>query len=116
MDTDRDPELERLSEFDEIIQRVAREFGLEFFPQEFDIIPEQKMLEPYSVTGFFSISSEEKTIFGTATLLTLVFLCMVKEDGFIAKAQVYVPIFRFCGSHHAGKCELRDGCDLPLPQ
>ena len=40
-----DPELERLAEFDLIIQRIAREFGLDFFPQEFDVIPAQKMLE-----------------------------------------------------------------------
>lgn len=39
------PDLKRLSEFDEIIQRMAKEFGLDFFPQEFDIIPAQKMLE-----------------------------------------------------------------------
>jgi stage V sporulation protein R len=40
-----DPELQRLSQFDEKIQEVAREFGLDFFPQEFDVIPAQKMLE-----------------------------------------------------------------------
>ena len=40
-----DPELERLSQFDLVIQRIAREFGLDFFPQEFDVIPAQKMLE-----------------------------------------------------------------------
>ena len=40
-----DPELKRLSEFDEKIQEIARELGLDFFPQEFDIIPAQKMLE-----------------------------------------------------------------------
>lgn len=45
MNIDRDPELKRLSEFDEIIQRIAKESGLDFFPQEFDIIPAQKMLE-----------------------------------------------------------------------
>jgi stage V sporulation protein R len=38
-------ELTRLAEFDERIQKTAREFGLEFFPQEFDIIPARKMLE-----------------------------------------------------------------------
>jgi stage V sporulation protein R len=40
-----DPELKRLTQFDEKIQEIAREFGLEFFPQEFDVIPAQKMLE-----------------------------------------------------------------------
>ncbi len=40
-----DPELSRLAQFDEKIQEIAREFGLDFFPQEFDIIPAQKMLE-----------------------------------------------------------------------
>ncbi len=40
-----DPELERLDQFDEKIQEIAREFGLDFFPQEFDVIPVQKMLE-----------------------------------------------------------------------
>lgn len=45
MNLERDPELERLSEFDRLIQQIAKEFGLDFFPQEFDIIPAQKMLE-----------------------------------------------------------------------
>jgi stage V sporulation protein R len=40
-----DPELKRLYELDEAIQEIAREFGLDFFPQEFDVIPVQKMLE-----------------------------------------------------------------------
>lgn len=40
-----DAELERLAKFDQIIQGIAREFGLDFFPQEFDVIPAQKMLE-----------------------------------------------------------------------
>jgi stage V sporulation protein R len=40
-----DPELKRLSQFDEKIQEIAKEFGLDFFPQEFDVIPAQKMLE-----------------------------------------------------------------------
>jgi stage V sporulation protein R len=40
-----DPELKRLYQFDEKIQEIAREFGLDFFPQEFDVIPAQKMLE-----------------------------------------------------------------------
>ncbi len=45
MSTNLEPELKRLTEFDEKIQAIAREFGLDFFPQEFDIIPAQKMLE-----------------------------------------------------------------------
>lgn len=40
-----DADLERLARFDEKIQEVAREFGLDFFPQEFDVVPAQKMLE-----------------------------------------------------------------------
>ena len=40
-----DPELERLAQFDEKIQEIARGLGLDFFPQEFDVIPAQKMLE-----------------------------------------------------------------------
>lgn len=40
-----DPELKRLSQFDEEIQKIARQFGLDCFPQEFDVIPAQKMLE-----------------------------------------------------------------------
>ncbi|HSR09931.1 MAG TPA: SpoVR family protein [Thermodesulfobacteriota bacterium] len=42
---DQKVELARLAEYDERIQAIAREFGLDFFPQEFDIIPAQKMLE-----------------------------------------------------------------------
>ncbi len=38
-------DLKRLNEFNERIQEIAREFGLDFFPQEFDAIPAQKMLE-----------------------------------------------------------------------
>ncbi len=38
-------ELARLRQFDEIIQEIARSWGLDFFPQEFDAIPAQKMLE-----------------------------------------------------------------------
>ncbi len=45
MTAEIDAELKRLAEYDEIIQRIAREFGLDFFPQEFDVIPAQKMLE-----------------------------------------------------------------------
>jgi stage V sporulation protein R len=40
-----DSELKRLRQFDEKIQEIAHEFGLDFFPQEFDVIPAQKMLE-----------------------------------------------------------------------
>jgi len=40
-----DSDLKRLCEFDEKIQEIARSFGLDFFPQEFDVIPAQKMLE-----------------------------------------------------------------------
>jgi len=40
-----DADLKRLMEFDEKIQEIARGFGLDFFPQEFDVIPAQKMLE-----------------------------------------------------------------------
>jgi len=38
-------DLRRLVKVDEKIQEVASEFGLDFFPQEFDVIPAQKMLE-----------------------------------------------------------------------
>lgn len=38
-------DLARLNEADKIIQAIARDFGLDFFPQEFDVIPDQKMLE-----------------------------------------------------------------------
>lgn len=38
-------ELKRLQAADEKIQEIARQFGLDFFPQEFDVIPAQKMLE-----------------------------------------------------------------------
>ncbi len=37
--------LDRLAWFDEKIQGLAREFGLDFFEQEFDVVPAQKMLE-----------------------------------------------------------------------
>jgi len=40
-----DSELKRLIEFDERIQEIAGEFGLDFFPQEFDVVSSQKMLE-----------------------------------------------------------------------
>jgi stage V sporulation protein R len=38
-------ELIRINQFNEKIQEIAREFGLDFFPQEFDVIPAQKMHE-----------------------------------------------------------------------
>ncbi len=40
-----DLDLERITEFDEKIREIAKNFGLDFFPQEFDAIPAQKMLE-----------------------------------------------------------------------
>jgi stage V sporulation protein R len=40
-----DPEMKRLNKFNRRIQKIATEFGLDFFPQEFDVIPAQKMLE-----------------------------------------------------------------------
>ena len=40
-----EPDLERISKFDEKIREIAKNFGLDFFPQEFDAIPAQKMLE-----------------------------------------------------------------------
>jgi stage V sporulation protein R len=40
-----DAELDRLTRYDQRIQEIARDFGLDFFPQEFDVIPAQKMLE-----------------------------------------------------------------------
>ncbi len=40
-----DPELKRLSQFDEKVRGIAQQFGLDPFPQEFDVIPAQKMLE-----------------------------------------------------------------------
>ncbi|RKX79256.1 MAG: hypothetical protein DRP87_03730 [Spirochaetes bacterium] len=39
------PDPERLKEADKLIQEIARDFGLDFMPQEFDIVPAQKMLE-----------------------------------------------------------------------
>ncbi len=38
-------DLVRLNEADHVIRDIALEFGLDFMPQEFDIVPEQKMLE-----------------------------------------------------------------------
>jgi stage V sporulation protein R len=40
-----EPDLERISKYDEKIREIAKNFGLDFFPQEFDAIPAQKMLE-----------------------------------------------------------------------
>jgi len=40
-----DKDIEQLNKFDEIIQDFSKSFGLDFFPQEFDSIPAQKMLE-----------------------------------------------------------------------
>ncbi len=40
-----DSELKRLTQLDKKVQEIAQEFGLDFFPQEFDVIPAQKMLE-----------------------------------------------------------------------
>lgn len=38
-------DLRRLQEFDQAIQEIARDFGLDFYPQEFDVVPAEKMLE-----------------------------------------------------------------------
>lgn len=38
-------DLARLNEADKIIQDIAHDFGLDFMPQEFDVVPAQKMLE-----------------------------------------------------------------------
>jgi len=38
-------DLARLNEADRLIQDIARDLGLDFLPQEFDVIPDQKMLE-----------------------------------------------------------------------
>ena len=38
-------DLDRLNTADRLIQEIATEFGLDFMPQEFDVIPDQKMLE-----------------------------------------------------------------------
>ena len=37
--------LSRLNEADVLIQQIAREHGLDFMPQEFDLVPDHKMLE-----------------------------------------------------------------------
>jgi stage V sporulation protein R len=41
----KDIDMARLSEADALIQGIAREMGLDFMPQEFDVVPAQKMLE-----------------------------------------------------------------------
>ena len=41
----KNADLDRLNEADEMIQGIARDFGLDFMPQEFDVVPDQKMLE-----------------------------------------------------------------------
>ncbi len=38
-------DLKRLEEFDAAIQEIARDFGLDFYTQEFDVVPAEKMLE-----------------------------------------------------------------------
>ncbi len=38
-------DLKRLNDADQLIREIAAEFGLEFMPQEFDVVPAQKMLE-----------------------------------------------------------------------
>ena len=38
-------DLDRLNEADKLIQEIARGFGLDFMPQEFDVVPYRKMLE-----------------------------------------------------------------------
>ena len=38
-------ELQRLNEADKLIQEIAREMGLDFMQQEFDVVPAEKMLE-----------------------------------------------------------------------
>ena len=40
-----DKELKRLNKFDSRIQEICRDFGLDFFDQEFDIVSSQKMIE-----------------------------------------------------------------------
>ncbi len=39
------PDLKRLEEIDEAIQEIARDLGLDLYPQEFDVVPAEKMLE-----------------------------------------------------------------------
>ncbi len=44
-------DIERLNRIDKEIQRIATEFGLDYFPQKFDLIPSDKMLE-FMAYGF----------------------------------------------------------------
>jgi stage V sporulation protein R len=37
--------LDRLNKADELIKEIAGDFGLDFLPQEFDVVPDRKMLE-----------------------------------------------------------------------
>ncbi len=41
----KDTDTARLNEADTVIQKIAREVGLDFMSQEFDVVPAQKMLE-----------------------------------------------------------------------
>ena len=41
----KEADLNRLNQADRLIQEIAAELGLTFFPQEFDVVPAQKMLE-----------------------------------------------------------------------
>ncbi len=38
-------DIKKLNEADRLIQRICRDFGLDFMPQEFDVVPARKMLE-----------------------------------------------------------------------
>ena len=38
-------DIKKLNEADKLIREIASEFGLDFMPQEFDVVPAQKMLE-----------------------------------------------------------------------
>ena len=38
-------ELRRLNEADSLIRDIAADLGLELLPQEFDVVPDHKMLE-----------------------------------------------------------------------
>lgn len=40
-----DNQLKELNDLDKIIQKMAKKFGLDCYPQEFDIIPAEKMAE-----------------------------------------------------------------------
>ena len=41
----KDIDLKKLNEADRLIREIGTEFGLDFLPQEFDVVPAQKMLE-----------------------------------------------------------------------